>query len=327
MFLRQKAPQLFFTDMHRCGVPLPYICASALTITVNSHFGVYQWGNLCRGCYAENLTVDLSNVEFAYPPGLVALSLVVSYRGRNGKSTELTVPEETDVLTYLNRVDFFESLHREARIYDDLSELEDHNRNPSIRFTEVVVLKEEEIDDANTVVRRFLQKYIDGWRGPYDVFNEVLINARDHSRAHEADGAERSGLEFGVLQIQVYKNRLELALGDIGDGIRRTLNTSPDHDFESTASAMETALERGVSRFSHRPGSEGKGERGGGLRRVKNVVDEIGGTLDMRSYEGIARLKDGELHCEDHSTCFPGTLVRIELPSRDHRLDAAPDHP
>jgi len=283
-------------------------------IVLNSKFGVYEWEKLTRASHAEDLIIDLRSVEFAYPPGIVALSLVVNYRGMNGKATQLTLPkdpEKDDVVCYLNRVDLFDSLPREARIFQDLSSLKHHARNPSHEFTEVQVLEQEGIENASTVVRRFLQKHVEKWRSPFEVFNEVLLNARDHSRASEANRAESSELEFGILHIQVYENQLELAVGDIGDGIRASLNTCPLHDFERSTSAIRAALEDGVSRFSHMSDRE----RGGGLKRVKGVVQEMEGTLDLRSYKGSAHLANGELRYDRHRDFFPGTLARVDLPS------------
>lgn len=289
-----------------------------MEIVLNSHLGVYEWGKLFRAGHVEELTIDLTNVEFAYPSGTVALSLVVNYRSENGKPTELTLPEdpeENDVVTYLNRVDLFDSLPREVRIFQDLSSLKHHARNPSHKFTEVHVLEEEGLEDASTVVQEFLQRHVEQWRRPYEAFNEVLLNARDHSRASETNGAEGSELKFGVLHVQVYENQLELAVGDIGDGVRKSLNTCPDHDFRRSTTAIRATLERGISRFSHMPDRE----RGGGLRRVKNAVARMGGKLDLRSYEGSAHLANGELEYNRYQNPFPGTLARIDIPSRDRR--------
>lgn len=287
-----------------------------MRIALNSHFGVYEWGRLSRACHAEELTIDLTNVEFAYPSGTVALSLVVNYRGENGKPTELTLPEdpeENDVVTYLNRVDFFDRLHRKVWIYQDLSSLAHHARNPSREFTEVLVLKEESIEEAIEVVHEFLRRHVEEWENPFGVFEEALTNARDHSRATETDDAESSELKFGALHVQIYENQLELAVGDIGDGICASLNTSPHHDFRHSTSAIRATLEDGISRFSHIPDRQ----RGGGLKRVKDVVQEMGGNLNLRSYEGSARLANGEIEYNSHQDFFPGTLARFDLPAGD----------
>jgi len=285
-------------------------------IDLDSKFGVYEWKRLSKACRKEELVIDLSNVEFAYPPGIVALCLAVNYRGQKGKSTELALPEapeEDDVVAYLNRIDLFDNLPRETRIDQDLSSLEQHARNPSHEFTEVLVLEEEGIEDASIVVQRFLQRHVEHWRRPYGIFNEVLLNARDHSSVPVNDGAETE-LDFGVLHVQAYEDRLELAVGDIGIGIRKSLNTCPLHDFGSIAKAIWAALEKGASRFSHM----GDRERGGGLRRVKDVIEEMNGELDLRSCGGSAHLKSGSLHYRKYLTPFPGTLARVKLPSRDY---------
>ena len=282
-----------------------------MIVPINSWFGVYEWEKLSRACHKGELTIDLSNVEFAYPPGIVALSLVVNYRGRNGKPTELTVPEDKGVLSYLNRIDFFESLPREVRIYEDLSQLDDHARNPSIDFTEVLVLEEEGIEDAVEVVKEFLRRHVGKWVKPFSIFEEALTNARDHSRASERDRPGGSELKFGALHVQVYEDQLELAVGDIGDGIRGSLNTCPSHNFGRSVDAIRATLEQGASRFPDVP------ERGGGLKRAKNVVEKMEGELDLRSYKGVGHLSDGQLDYERHRADFPGTLIRFELPSRE----------
>ena len=64
-----------------------------VTIALKSKFGVYEWKRLSEACHRNELVIDLSNVEFAYPPGIVALCLTTNYRGQKGKSTELTLPE------------------------------------------------------------------------------------------------------------------------------------------------------------------------------------------------------------------------------------------
>lgn len=290
-----------------------------MTVALGSKFGVYEWKRLSEACHEDELVIDLSNVEFAYPPGIVALCLAVNYRGQKGKPTQLTLPEapeEDDVVAYLNRIDLFDSLPRETRICQNLSSLEQHARNPSHEFTEVLVLEEEGIGDANIVVQRFLQSHVKHWRRPYEVFNEVLLNARDHSSVPEVpkdDGAETE-LGFGVLHVQAYEDRLELAVGDIGVGIRKSLNTCPDHDFRRSTRAIWAALEKGASRFSHMRDCE----RGGGLRRVKDVIEEVNGELDLRSYGGSAHLANGSIKYDGYPNPFPGTLARVKLPSHDH---------
>ncbi|PQJ36794.1 hypothetical protein BSZ35_00115 [Salinibacter sp. 10B] len=274
-----------------------------MTIDASPHFGVYQWKDLAKACHEEeHLKVDLSHVEFAYPPGIVALTLIVQYRGRNGYSTEIVVPNDKNVLSYLHRVDLFESLHREARVYEDLSALDHHVRNPSVEFTELIVLDQQELQDATEVIRKFLSEHVEEWRKPFSVLSEALMNVRQHTRVSTGNGGE-DGMDYGALQVQVYNDRLELAIGDLGEGIRSSLNTSPSHEFRSSREAIKAVVEQGVSRLTHRDQ-----ERGGGLRSAVNTLEALGADFELVSYDGCAELLD-KVKFRYFRQFFPGTLV------------------
>jgi len=286
-----------------------------MPIVLPDKFGAYHWHLLTRAFQEDEVVIDMRPTTVVYPAGIVALTLAINHCCEEGVSTTVRVPLSDDVLNYLYRIDFFQSVPDQVAIPDDLKHLRGHARNPSDRFTEVLILEGEEPVDARAVFKSFLeQHYPDRWRGPFDVLNEVLLNARHHSQS--PPDVKGNQFAFSALQVQTYEQRLELAFGDLGMGVLHSLNTSPNYSFDTSRTAIRAAVENGCSRLSHVRGHE---ERGGGLRRVKDLLNEMGGEFRLQSDTGRVHLSDGAVSYSSQSRSFPGTIVWCMIPNQELR--------
>lgn len=266
------------------------------------------WPSLARLARQPGVCeIDLRDVRMAYPPGTVGLLLLTQYRREHNLPTHIRCPRSTDVLNYLERIDFFAKAGACASFDADLEELSHHRRNPSDRFTEILTPSDEGFEEALTVIGGFLRKHFpEQADAAFRAFEEVLQNIDDHS----APGRDPA---YSCVQVQVFETGIELALGDLGVGFRASLSRNPNlAPFESEEEALRGAL---IHRYTRLPNNRA---RGGGLRHAVDTVRERGGIVRIRSRDGTVhnRPNSGRLAFDSVAHAFPGTLVAMQIPRR-----------
>lgn len=286
-----------------------------------TYLGHRSWKRLSRGCLEERLFIcDLRNTHRVYPPGVVALALVTHHRAANGRQTRIYPPVNDDVLTYLGRIDFFEQIHPDAHVAEDISWLDHHRRRSSEGFSELIAARDQRFGDVADVVWNHLQEEVPDQAQPtFDAFVELLMNIEQHS----APSADRPAHCF--VQVQSYRQVIDLAFGDLGVGYRNSLQENPDlPELTGETDALRGVIVDGYSRLGHRE------ERGGGLRHVWQRVCRLKGEMKILSGDGLAhtgsasggatsrepRYTDPELCTIDAR--FPGTMAWIQLPRSEN---------
>lgn len=279
--------------------------------------GHHQWKQLSRGCRVDHLFIcDLSGTVRVYPPGVVALALTAHYRAAEGRQTRILPPKDVDVLTYLNRIDFIEQIRPYAHVVGDLSWLKGHRRRSSEGFSELIAARDQRYEDVADVVWNHLQGEAPEEAQPtYSAFEELLANIEEHSAPSE----DRPAHSF--VQVQGYRQEIDLAFGDLGVGYRTSLRKNPDfRDLADETEALRGVLMDGYSRFGDRE------ERGGGLRHVWQRVQRLDGRMKILSGDGLARSDAGDGGAKTEisagpapdlsaiSDAFPGTMAWIQLP-------------
>jgi hypothetical protein len=232
------------------------------------------------------------------------------------RATRILPPGTDDVLTYLGRIDFFHSIHSDVAVHSDISKLAWHRRNPSHTFTVILAPSPDDFDLVADVVWRHLQQQSkDVARYSFAAFEELLTNIADHSNPISDVPA------MSFVQVQMYAENVDLAFGDLGRGYLRTLRQNPElNTLENEREALAGVLLEGYSRLGHQ-----EEDRGGGLRRIRQLVQRLDGRMKLLSTNGLAvtlsRTSSEPPPPPPVSTlllpdAFPGTMAWIQLPRR-----------
>lgn len=272
------------------------------------YLGIHGWSVFAElSAYTEPCICDLRKVLYVYPPGIVGLILMLHKRAGAGLPTEIMLPQNSDVLNYLERVDFLSKLPDDVKLDQDVSFLAYNQRNQSDYFSELLTPTNIDFDQVKNVIWSFLEREVSGEVHPiFGAFEEVLQNIQDHS------DPSRNQAAYYCIQVQVYQGAIELAFGDLGVGFLATLRRNPELlHLQNEVSALRGALLYGYSRFAHE-----KVHRGGGLRRASQIiVNRFGGKFKVLSQNGEALQSqtDGQKF-ETTQHAFPGTLVWMYIP-------------
>lgn len=266
----------------------------------------------------EPVKIDLREVQFIDPYGMLGLLELGRYLKKEYTSPLLILPNSEEVLKYLERMDFW-------KYALELFELESQDplpNEPFFRSQHSDVLLEltriEETDDIHNLVEKvreragtILMTNLNYSSGDIDAFvvalSEVCQNIPEHSQ------------DIGYVAIQKYfygkklgKNVAKIAVMDLGIGIKASLSSkyaALRKDW-SDSIAIKMAVFEGASRYDD-PG------RGQGLVGVRKLVEKWNGKFVIRS--GSAKV--GLIPSWDHSPKYlprlpylPGTQIIITLP-------------
>ncbi len=254
--------------------------------------------------------IDLRDATFIDPYGMVGLLEIGELCMLEDVKKTVLLPRSTEVLRYLERMDFF----RHARRYfsldpmqpasaggvgesDVLLEITPIERANDIHF--IVGRVEERAQAILAKHLRYDEKAIGGF---IVALSEICQNIVEHSE------------NKGFVGIQKYrypglgKNIVKIAVMDAGIGFRRSL--APRFKLNGDLDAVEKALLHGASRHE----DEGRGH---GLAAVRRFVVQWQGRLSIRS--GTARLSlipkwSRDRERETNLVNFPGSQINIILP-------------
>jgi len=263
--------------------------------------------------FREALEIDLQDVTFIDPYGMVGLLEIGELLKSKGVQKTMSLPKSEEVLKYLERMDFF----RFAGGYFNLKPSEPKVSEKYLRSSYSDVLLEitpiQKSDDIHFIVGRvkdraqailarhlhYDEKAINGF---VVALSEVSQNIIEHSENKGFVGIQKYHFQ------NMNKNVVKIAVMDVGIGFRMSL--SERFALKNDLDAIEKALLHDASRYAE------KG-RGHGLAAVRRFVNQWNGKLSIRS--GTARLsiipqwawgKEKELNLIH----FPGAQINILLP-------------
>jgi anti-anti-sigma regulatory factor len=267
---------------------------------------------------AGQIIIDLEQVRFVDPYGMVGLLVLARFLRQRGCDTVLMLPRAEEVMKYLDRMDF--SRHAERLCTIDLTTLwpdGEYSRSahsdvlleitPIARSEDIHYIVDRVRERAQTILSQNLhyeQAAIDGF---VVALSEVCQNIPEHSE------------DVGYVAIQKYyygrrlgKNLVKIAVMDLGVGFRASL--APKYAVQAAAwsdlTALQLAIFEGASRYDD-PG------RGQGLSAVRRFVERWHGKLMIRSGSarvGLSPSWDRSAARQSKLTLFPGTQVSIVLP-------------
>lgn len=265
----------------------------------------------------ERTLFDARHLRWVDPNGMVGLLVAGTVAGRrHGAMPRLELPESTDVIGYLSRMEFFEA----AR---GVFELDDPNRRSKPRAGDVLleitpvasnVDVHEVVDRVQTKAGAILTSKL-GYPATAVVqfsviLSEVCQNIVEHAEApgwvaaQTYNWAKRLGRQVLVISVM-----------DVGRGFRGSL--SDEHsarygDRWGDSTALEAAFLHGLTRF---PDSG----RGQGIQQIRRQVRRWDGAITIRS--GTARIGqvpewDDTPPLVEGLQPFPGAQISIVLPAR-----------
>ncbi|MEW6110012.1 MAG: ATP-binding protein [Nitrospirota bacterium] len=234
--------------------------------------------------FKESLFVDLKDVTFIDPYGMVGILEIGELMKSEGVRKTIYLPESEEVLKYLERMDFFKNAEDYFKIEHHSQRLSEKYFRSSYSDVLLEITPIEKSDDihfivgkvkerANAILRKHLHYDERAINGFIVALSGVCQNIIEHSETK------------GFVGIQKYfwqslnKNIVKIAVMDIGIGFKKSL--SERFSFKNDIEAIEKALLYAASRY------EDKG-RGHGLAAVRRFVNEWDGKLSIRS--GTARL-------------------------------------
>ena len=250
----------------------------------------------------EEVVADLSRVEFVDPSGMVSLTTACLEAIKMGNNLAVIAPSDRNVANYLLRMRFrevlrdegvrfpggFGSWHVSAQpLADHLLELQPVTRSNATAVGESLMALGREVGIPNEVL-------VPAFLG----LGEGVDNTLEHS------GTDRAMVMAQRYRVGSSGFRLQVAVGDIGLGLRRTLRRR--RTVADDAEAVNLAVTKGVSRLA---GSR----HGNGLADVvKAVCDDAGGTFEIRSGDASLRIRSAA-QPQEHAIARDGVQIAISF--------------
>ena len=275
--------------------------------------------NVVSESYRDDICLDFSSLEFVQSDGLVLLTLFLHSELVTGMHIEAILPEikrdEPCPLTYMKRMHFFDKVDNLTFSDDDASKLTELGKiqeHHSPIFTPLLdPLGQFAIGENGDNLDALIDSFVSFLRVHYgltttlvrhlkQLITETFSNLFEHS---QPDG---TSLPYYCSQIQHYPMRqgFRLAIGDLGVGIRNSLNTI--HSFETDINALTAVVERGISRM--RDQNE---ERGGGIRQIFRIAKILHLGCRLRSGSGAITIGPQDDNKAGQGTWFPGTQLFV----------------
>jgi hypothetical protein len=245
-------------------------------------------------------TVDLSNVTFFEPAGLVYVGLFIRYFSARGKKMFLVPPDSEEARRYLARQNFW----RRFNFNQDTLEEKDLRRFSTTTSLDDIV----DIERSPYIAEEIGQAIHDIlWREHVNVdraqVGEILSELVDNFAQHSGD-------LLGVFAMQFYPRtrRIRMAIGDCGVGIRASLSKNPRYAALASQPhkvAAERAFEPGVSR---------KHEGGTGLTEAEDGIRALNGVLTLATGDASVRIDGAKRTTPPMRFEMPGVQIALEIP-------------
>jgi anti-sigma regulatory factor (Ser/Thr protein kinase) len=249
--------------------------------------------------------VDLSNVGFVTPGGIVGLACILEEWTLKYGAVPVVLPNE-DVTAYMHRMDFFDHFKDRLRLDRGIGHL-DHRGRHRAPLSELRTVWDS--DDVTEVTKQFCGTLSDRGvpkekvRRCFAVISETLENAVDH--ASSPCGA------YTAIQPWPSLNKVAVAVSDAGVGIPHTIGAHPDargaafDDHELIRLAANHLV-------SSKQDEEG---RGGGLTSALRNVRSGSGRLVIWSGRGWVEFAGlGIITAAQSAPAFTGTCAEAVFP-------------
>lgn len=256
--------------------------------------------------YVEPIALDLTSVKWIRPYGALSLFGICRYlKQLTHRSVRLTGLQR-DIHAYLRRLDFFKCGTETFYTTDSFNSTYDLTRSTS--SSNVLELFPIHVHEDVYEVAARARHILAYWLGSssYDIDNIVILLSEACSNIVDHSG------DAGIVTIQKYDRKhcidVNLAIGDLGRGIRQSLMAVHGAVSDTCTGYIEQALAGLSARF---------GERGGqGLGAIRRIATESEGSLYIRSEMGSILARASGTTTSDELYFFPGTQIAITFRSK-----------
>lgn len=242
------------------------------------------------------LAIDLLHTEFIAPSGLVVVAVLLDRAAHEGWRTEFIPPCKLSVQRYLSRMDLQQCLDA-AGCGVRLPEVKRQPANDRLVELKRFVAGHG-VDEVADLIYAQLQTWNDGYlqQTLYDMLFELGLNIEEHAQ------------KPGYVAAQYYRgrNQLDLAVGDFGIGIRRSL-AHAGHEFDSAAEAIVAAA---TTRLTSKPADGGFGLNAA----IRTFAQHRGSAVLVSDGVAVRFLQDGSARTSELRAPYPGTFLFGTLP-------------
>lgn len=252
--------------------------------------------------------IDLRPFDFIDVYATMGLALLVRRSCCEGHYPKIYPPKSEDVRAYLARQDFFDVISPWYQIPQEFRELKERRWDNNPRVAPLTFIDAEiKISPVVYRIQRLLVSSEFGVpKGVADGVANILTELLQNVPQHASVGLDWS--EPGIAVLQAYADRLELAIGDAGVGMKASLQGNPIARGRSDQELQTLTLKHGLSRVPT------KG-RGTGLPSVAATIGRLGGSLRLQSGNAVTFV-NAIGYKSSSCPVFPGTQLRIRIPCR-----------
>lgn len=247
---------------------------------------------------------DLSSTQFMSPIGAVWCLLSTDTLLRQQRTLKIIPPQIIDPVSWLERFNFFQMAPspwcESFEILHDISRLQARRRNDmSSHLVEIQrIHNSDSVHSLCILVEQVLLKHGRPITNRINaIVTELANNIVDHSHS---DG-------YAAVQYYPRRKQIEIAIGDSGIGVARSLNRM--YDAESRANLVKKAFEDRVSTLVNE-------DRGYGLGEVRTRATERSQQYEFRMLTngGVYRIFDDRIEEEIDGEHVPyGTYYEIKI--------------
>ena len=275
--------------------------------------------NIASRSQGNDICLDFSSLKFVQSDGLVFLTLFLKSDLVSGLQIQAVLPEikreEQCPFTYLKRMHFFEKTDNIILSDEDgskLSELRNIHEHLSRDFTPLLdTMDEYSIGEDRDILDNLIANFINLLQEHFGLSPTVVTHLKQlitetFSNLVEHAHPDAPTLPYYCSQIQRYRQRqgFRLAIGDLGVGIKDSLNTI--HNFQTDFKALTAVVHRGVSRMSNQ-----NQERGGGIKYVFEIAEILNLGCRLRSGNAEILIDHRGVITGGSGAWFPGTQLFV----------------
>lgn len=285
-------------------MPITIECAELTPRSADSILAAVERAARTEG--AAGLELRLDPLEFVGPYGLVLLCLIGRYARQVLPRVQIRAPRSRSLCQYLSRVRLPEALAPAAELIGEGWDVRGGPENPQTRaLLELTPIAARA--DVEAVLARVTGR-VEAILAAELGYGEVEVSQFKNVVAELAHNILDHSGSAGYATAQRYSDRdgrcwVEIGVGDLGVGIRDSLNQRFEARQWSHGQAIRQSLKREVSRDRG---------RGLGLYIVNKICREYDGSLHIRSGDTRVYLRRRMVR-EVRSGPFPGTQISISL--------------
>ena len=250
----------------------------------------------------ERPRIDLSEVTFFTPYGLVYFGMFLRYHNARGKAFDVDLPRNPAAKEYLQRQNFFDRFNFNTEAIEQGSL---RRFTTSTSLNDIVDLEKrayiaEDVTDSILTLLQGNRVHIDT-----SLFANIASELVDNFAQH----AEQT---LAALAIQYYPRprRVVMAVGDCGVGVRASLATKFEYAYLKDRPHTEAILK------ALEPQVSSKRQGGMGLTDVNEDVRQANGRLTITSGNGRVMVNQLGTRFGVTSHDLSGVQVEISIPER-----------